>query len=315
MEIAKIVRDTLSTLGSLRKRRRQQNLDTYLLKLPVELILRITDFLSPSNLILFSQTCYSVHAIVQENIDTTKLSRTEYLSYLATCVRAQPKKWLFSREPPALVKNTDESGGILAFGTIKYDLNTAIFSLLLSIFAYKSKSMTPICKPYWRHTTIGPIALEKGPEKISLKKIGYLPICPHVIIDPFRTWRRYDDPDNQLEEAIERSLWTHGDRKEYTGAFSRCATDFSVQSDSQFLDLCVWQDFGPEGSPGDLAWEIHCDSVGLDGVPNCWDWGHTLYHKPGTVRKLYGKYEECEAMVASASLADKVMSIFNGIWP
>ncbi|KAI1349218.1 hypothetical protein F5Y01DRAFT_327554, partial [Xylaria sp. FL0043] len=155
----------------------------------------------------------------------------------------------------------------------------------------------------------------KGREKISLKKIGYLPICPHVMIDPFRIGRRYDDPDNQLEEAIEVSLWTQGNRREHTGACSRCATDFSVQSDAQSLDLCVWQDFGPEGSPGDLAWEIHCDSVGLDGVPNCWDWGHTLYHEPGTIRKLYEKYEECEARVDSASLADKVRSIFNGIGP
>ncbi len=85
MEIPKIARDALVILGLLWKRpRKQQNLNNHLLQLPVELILCIANFLNPSDLVLFSQTCYSLRAILQ---NTAKLSRTEYLSYLAGYAR------------------------------------------------------------------------------------------------------------------------------------------------------------------------------------------------------------------------------------
>ncbi|KAI0551539.1 hypothetical protein F4679DRAFT_593340 [Xylaria curta] len=133
-------------------------------------------------------------------------------------------------------------------------------------------------------------------ENITFDKIGRLKICPHVEVErrppSFRrsptlvireSWRK------SLQEAMKRVLEAQENGQEYTGACARCATDFSVQLGRRSLDLHVWQDFGPEGSPADLAWATHIAGIGIDGVPNLWSLGPVLHHEPGTIRKLFYK--------------------------
>ncbi|KAI0975422.1 hypothetical protein F4678DRAFT_420225 [Xylaria arbuscula] len=129
-------------------------------------------------------------------------------------------------------------------------------------------------------------------KKISFNDIGDLPICPHVTIEPWYPWRP-SDPGYGLQQAIHGALEGRGDGKEHTGSCPRCTTDFSVKLESRWLDLHVWQDFGSESSPGDIAWEVHCDRLSLNGTPNLWDIGLTLEHEPGTIRKLYEKNGRC----------------------
>ncbi|KAI0411435.1 hypothetical protein F5X98DRAFT_383792 [Xylaria grammica] len=363
MTIPKIARNALFILGSLLKRpHSKHNLDSCLLQLPPELILYIADFLSPSDLILFSQTCYPLRAILQKYINTVKLSRTEYLSYLAAHAREDPRKWVCGKcmtlhpvvgldTPAANLQRSScprrSHGEIrydnrLYYGQIrlehhhiqlalkytrlqKYKYNSYLRALLAphydpnfsprnnaqlkthysaypKIATAHNGNLTFLLLSTWRY--------HKGLGNISFDNIGYLPICPHVMIHPFRTWGPHD-PSYGLQEALKMVLGAKGDRQEHTGACPRCATDFSVRLNPRFLDLHVWQDFGPEGSPGDLAWETHCDGIGLDGVPNCGDWGHILYHEPGTIRKLYGDYGKCESQAVGARLANKAMGIFN----
>ncbi|KAI0186401.1 hypothetical protein EV127DRAFT_395016 [Xylaria flabelliformis] len=106
--------------------------------------------------------------------------------------------------------------------------------------------------------------------------IGGQKICPHI---------GKHTPGSSLHHAVCETLKAgKKKRQELTGACESCTTDFSVQFDHHFLDLHVWQDFGPEGSPSDLAWQTQCSRICLTDVQNS---GPTLYHEPGTIRKLY----------------------------
>ncbi|RYO98547.1 hypothetical protein DL764_007054 [Monosporascus ibericus] len=136
----------------------------------------------------------------------------------------------------------------------------------------------------------------KGREDISLRNIGYQRICPHLELNDCTVPCLHGDPSHVLETAVEEALEARGDGRERIGACPRCATDFSVQLTSEYLNLHVWQDFGPEGSPVDLAWKSQSSAHGLDGVPNWRFAGPTLYHEPGTIRKLYGPEVPDEAV-------------------
>ncbi|RYP66803.1 hypothetical protein DL771_007601 [Monosporascus sp. 5C6A] len=128
----------------------------------------------------------------------------------------------------------------------------------------------------------------KGRKYISLRNMGYQIICPHLELNHCTSPHLRGDPCHVLEAAVEEALKARGDGQERTGACPRCATDFSVQL-TEYLNLHVWQDFGPEGSPIDIAWKSQSAGRGLDGVENWRSTGPTLYHEPGSIRKLYGR--------------------------
>ncbi|KAI1398316.1 hypothetical protein F4819DRAFT_502465 [Hypoxylon fuscum] len=116
----------------------------------------------------------------------------------------------------------------------------------------------------------------KGRKDILLHELGYQMICPHL---------RLNCGPCVLESATEKALKARGNGRERTGACPRCATDFSVQLTSGYLSLRVWQDFGSEGSPVDLAWKSQCAFYNSDSGLNCRYIKPTLYHKPGSIKK------------------------------
>ncbi|KAI0451229.1 hypothetical protein F5B21DRAFT_487701 [Xylaria acuta] len=123
----------------------------------------------------------------------------------------------------------------------------------------------------------------KGRSSIRLRDIGYQKICPHFELN-YIGWRR--EEYCALQIAVIIALWNQ-DGKESTGACPCCGTDFAVQLSSDYLDLHVWQDFGPEGTPLDAPWDTHLTFPNWIEYQNCWFRGYNLYHEPGTIRKLY----------------------------
>jgi hypothetical protein len=73
---------------------------------------------------------------------------------------------------------------------------------------------------------------------------------------------------------------------EVCGACPRCPTDFAVQTSPDCVELHIWQDLGPEGSPKPCV-----DGPGLGSAStyrNVMRGGLTLlHHEPGSVRALY----------------------------
>ncbi|KAI1748993.1 hypothetical protein F4782DRAFT_550346 [Xylaria castorea] len=113
--------------------------------------------------------------------------------------------------------------------------------------------------------------------------IGHQNICPHLGVNCPSCPMVYRSPRSDLANAVERALIAR--KNGFTGACRRCATDFMVRLSSDYLELRVWQDFGPEGSPDDhpyfnwpMWWEIS---------RRCFD-GPNLYHRSGSLRTLYG---------------------------
>ncbi|KAI0968813.1 hypothetical protein F4678DRAFT_481677 [Xylaria arbuscula] len=315
-------------------RRKQQSPSTHILQLPVELILCISDFLDPSDRVLFSMACNSLRLILKKYI--TKLSRTEYLSYLTAYARDK-HEWVCEKcmglhpmEPldtPAA--ESDKSScphrspwlrwdTRLWYNQIRLDHRHIQLSLKLTRLQTDDAYVQALLAPYhdedfdyranaqvkifysaypkivshngnltflllstWQFLKM------KGEGTLSYHDLRYLPICPHVAISPLHM-SCPNEPNYELQGALKKVFETQGNKQEHTGACLYCATDFSVQLKSpQVLDLHVWQNLGPEGSPRDLAWEAHCVGFGLDGVPNSWGWDRTLYHEQGAIRELY----------------------------
>ncbi|KAL7622012.1 hypothetical protein AAE478_007513 [Parahypoxylon ruwenzoriense] len=133
-------------------------------------------------------------------------------------------------------------------------------------------------------------------------------LCPHLELNYCTSPRLRGGPCHVLESAVEEALEAQSNGQERTGACPRCATDFSVRLTSEYLNLHVWQDFGPEGSPVDLAWKSQSFGFNsdLDGVENWRLTGPTLYHEPGSIMKLYGPEVPGEAVAPSCEEASGV---------
>ncbi|KAI0117839.1 hypothetical protein GGR51DRAFT_555123 [Nemania sp. FL0031] len=325
MDIPKIDRDAPITLGP----------QCPLLQSPTELILCIAEFLYPSDIVAFCQTCPAVRRILKGKycIDSSKLSRTEQLRCLAALAKQKPQKWvcedctalhpMVESDTPASIFNESScprrshrgwTDARLQFDQIKlehrhiqlalkytrlqkkgynsylkallaphinlefaplYNYLKTHYSAYPKIATASNGNLTFLLLSTWRY--------HSGPQKISCDNIGYLPICPHVAWNPWSKWDR-GHPSHALQEAVRGAVlaqrgWEH------IGACPRCATDFSVELslDSQYLDLRVWQDFGPEGSPEDPAWQTHVARI----YSNNWERGPTLYHELGSIRRLY----------------------------
>ncbi|KAI1742718.1 hypothetical protein F4680DRAFT_445755 [Xylaria scruposa] len=353
---------------------RPRNLYSRLLQLPLELIFIIAKFLSPVDLVLLAQTSRSLRAIFQNQASATKLSSTEYLSFLAGLVRDKPEEWvcencmtlhpIVKRDTPAAENHVSscpyrhvppswlhQSGAAstntyrreirdcrdffgkkvrhdtrLCFSQIRIEhrhIQLALKYTRLQERKYNSY-LRALLKPYQdksfkrrngsqlkthysahpkivashdgnpRFLLLSTWRYHRGRENITFDEIGRLKICPHIELDPrppgfsrYPTLALRESNKRALQEAMESALETQENRQEKTGACARCATDFSVQLGCRFLDLYVWQDFGPEGSPVDLAWETQRCGLGFDGVPNLWSQGPALHHEPGSIRKLY----------------------------
>lgn len=132
---------------------------------------------------------------------------------------------------------------------------------------------------------------------VSLEAMGDLMICPHVGFGPEnphpawnypRSWRDKWLPPDELAMAV-RAAFAAADDTEVRGACRRCPTDYAVRASKDYVELRVWQDFGPEGSPCSLAWRAQVQCWGRIGRRhrNTFRVGLELHHEPGSVRARY----------------------------
>ncbi|KAM0430091.1 hypothetical protein ACHAPT_006097 [Fusarium lateritium] len=63
------------------------------------------------------------------------------------------------------------------------------------------------------------------------------------------------------------------------GRCPQCPVDFAVNFSPEKTTIHAWHDFGPEGTPLDLAWMVHARGVSDDDLE--------LDHAEGSVRELY----------------------------
>ncbi|KAL3302156.1 hypothetical protein RB213_002865 [Colletotrichum asianum] len=83
-----------------------------------------------------------------------------------------------------------------------------------------------------------------------------------------------------FQRAAESAQFHPG--SESVGSCDRCPIDFAVTFEGNMYCIRVWCDYGPYGTPMDLSWRVHvfCET-------NHDTRGPTLYHDPGSVRRMY----------------------------
>ncbi|EHK43391.1 hypothetical protein TRIATDRAFT_35020 [Trichoderma atroviride IMI 206040] len=114
----------------------------------------------------------------------------------------------------------------------------------------------------------------EGETKVSRQSIKFLEICSHIsdqeICNIAYGWEK------NINEAFETALSANNTQKFFSCGL--CGTDYSIQASPERFVICVWQDFGPEGTIHDVDWRAMVCENGL------------VHHEPGSVRKLYGPH-------------------------
>ncbi|KAI1820683.1 hypothetical protein F4861DRAFT_49086 [Xylaria intraflava] len=210
------------------------------------------------------QICLEHHH-VQLALKYTRLQQREYNSYLQALLKPYHTRYYKSSSRTISPHKTFYS----AYPRVVTDNHGNLRFLLLSTWQYL-----------------------RGSRDISLNNLGGRIICPHL---DFNFWTYHHYHTNALATAVHQVFKAEdtNSSEERAGGCPRCATDFSVRLSRGDLLLYVWQDFGPESSPFDLAWQSQIMGGSLvPGVFNNSPWsGLTLYHEPGSVKKLYYESE------------------------
>ncbi|TRX98993.1 hypothetical protein FHL15_000335 [Xylaria flabelliformis] len=111
-------------------------------------------------------------------------------------------------------------------------------------------------------------------------------ICPHV-------GRFGSGPSPINRGVLSHSFMTAANRHVFRSqpetkfACENCATDYSITWREDWIELIVWQDFGPETSPGDGLWRSQCVDLLTPVI-----------HEPGTITRMY---EELPAETLAAA--------------
>jgi hypothetical protein len=148
-----------------------------------------------------------------------------------------------------------------------------------------------------RYLTLSVWVYKKDQEPVSLRAVGDLKICPHLVVFANSYPPLPHSPVESVGRAIETALHAGGSRAEQHYRCLRCPTDYSVQASPDRAELRVWQDLGPEGSPMNPAWRAHVrqlDNLRDPMTYNRFTDGLSVTHEPGSVRRLYNS-GDCEA--------------------
>ncbi|EHK43350.1 hypothetical protein TRIATDRAFT_301206 [Trichoderma atroviride IMI 206040] len=120
--------------------------------------------------------------------------------------------------------------------------------------------------------------------KVSRKSIRYLDICPHYSQREVRQnlhWGAIALAG--IERALDTAFAIRGAPMRFS--CGSCKTDFSIETSSGRVTICIWQDFGPEGTVFDKGWAAIARDTGA------------LYHRRQSIRQLYGPHNHGGEMI------------------
>ncbi|OAA55871.1 hypothetical protein SPI_08078 [Niveomyces insectorum RCEF 264] len=164
-----------------------------------------------------------------------------------------------------------------------------------------------------------------------------LSICPHQLINHW-SWEKWSEtrrcsvkPAFALHAAVDfvtgeahreyssksSRLYSLGGGAHHTkraqkvfeknGCCERCPTDFLARACHDWIEIQVWQDFGPERPASDLQWQIHLHGLLLQEdkseelLPNTWETGPSVAHQSGSVREMYENGARWDSMHSKMS--------------
>ncbi|KAI0549056.1 hypothetical protein F4679DRAFT_584849 [Xylaria curta] len=142
-----------------------------------------------------------------------------------------------------------------------------------------------------------PLVFYRAEPKIKICRFdlfGDIKICPHV-------GRKGSGPSPINRGRLSHSFMTAANRSLFRGqpeskfACDNCATDYSIVwggEGEDWIELTVWQDFGPETSPADNLWRSLCV-----------DRSTPVTHEPGTITRMYEELPAEAPAAASGNVA------------
>ncbi|KAL7919730.1 hypothetical protein ACQKWADRAFT_322807 [Trichoderma austrokoningii] len=230
----------------------------YILQLPVEILVDILALLPLHSRLVVYQTCRRLRAVIHEHFPGEKCQdgRDTSQDYRVTKI-GWPKYYPSHRHVELTLKytrmedkNRRHQRYLQRLLTPHHGSNNAY--LLLSIFTYL-----------------------EGETKVSRESIRFLEICYNI--SHLETCYFWYGIKRDIDEAFETAISAEGARIFFS--CSVCRTEYSIQASPERFIICVWQDFGPEGTMYDPDWMLMAFGYG------------SVYHKPGSVRGLYGPHE------------------------
>lgn len=306
---------------------------SYILQLPVEIVVKILAFLPLHSQLLVYQTCRPLRATAYEyflagkgNI-MARATPEDKLRYLTQLARSRPNQWVCVKccklhqihEWDTLLHyrychvecqdgmDITERYRLSKIGHPKYYPRHRHVELTLKYTRMEDKKrrhrrylqrlLTPhhdqirevfeIAKGIPAQISVYPKVVNgrylllsimtylEGETKVSRQSIRFLEICSHV--SEQETCNITYGMRRNIDEAFDTAFLAKGSRNRFSCGL--CGTDYLIQASPERVIVCIWQDFGPEGTIYDADWRsMVCDDK-------------LIYHESGSVRKLYGPHE------------------------
>lgn len=304
-----------------------------ILQLPVEILVKILNFLPLYSHVLVYQTCRPLRAITHEYFLAGKgdvmaiATPEEKLLYLAQLARSLPDRWvcvkccklhqIYEWDTPVHGRfcylrcqdgmDATERYRVSKVGWPEYSLRHRHVQLTLKYTRmednkkrhrkYLQRLLTPhhdrirgffeVAEGILARISVYPKVVNgrylllsilvylEARTKVSRQSIRYIDICSHI--SDLETSNVSYGMRKNFDEAFDTALSAESTRKYFYCGL--CGTDYSIQASPERIVVCIWQDFGPEGTIYDPDWRaIACDD-------------RLVYHQSGSIRKLYGPHE------------------------
>lgn len=304
---------------TLRKRPSEPNSECPLLQLPVDILVCVIEYLPEVDRHILSVTCrafWNTERLTLRHEPISFLSQNEYLCYLTQLSRNNPDVWVCEEcnklhpagEPKSKVWQTCVKhfvrGGRLAGDFQKLSLSHQDVQRALKLerlgnldkrqrdvldqlmkpnrarISTDSEIMGAIRSDFaaypkiveGRYLVLSVWTYQQRQESVSLQSMGKLTVCYH------------QRSDSILGSLICSALESASQRPRTTvdGFCPDCPVDFSVNFSPKRTTVRAWHDLGPEGTPLDVAWRVHCWPRLRSSSRDL-----TLGHVGGSVRELY----------------------------
>ncbi|KAH6892547.1 hypothetical protein B0T10DRAFT_594347 [Thelonectria olida] len=292
-------------------------------QMPVEIVLLLAGDLPLENQLVLAQTCRAFYALLRRTRDARR-TRKQHIHYLACIARDMPSHWVCGTCAKLHRDHPDDVPWTTLHNRCRLGWlwDNCVRSLNCSKIQYNHhhiqlalKRLEVLLSPvYGRCPTSSSTLANKGivwPKVVGgrfliFTKIHYYPdaaysyapvtpdnldvksLCQHQHFYP----SCFVPTEEQLRSQTKYKIWAtvleafEAGGKEVSGSCRQCRLDMSFQATPEHATLRVWRDFGPEGSPLDLDWEVFTNRNLLVTetltVP---------YDEPGSVRRLYETVE------------------------
>ncbi|KAL7930194.1 hypothetical protein V8C35DRAFT_324615 [Trichoderma chlorosporum] len=300
---------------------------SHILQLPVELLLEIFNFLPPYSQLLVYQTCRPLRIIIYQYFLAGKgeiLLTLEYkLLYLTYLARSLPDKWTYSWDTPSsrnffIPKCGDgknwtstEPSESRSFENEEYSPSHRHIELTLKYTRLKSQKRIhqqhlkrlltahhastqwpcdyDVAKGILAQRSFYPKVVNEryllltvrtylgAGTTISRHSIEFVKICPHL-----HAWNYHRLRSGLLFRlnTVLHMAFSAPPNTQIHDSCPCCRTDFTIQVSLERIIICVWQDLGPEGTIYDPDWGAIVRET------------TNVSHQPGSIRELYGQWEE-----------------------